>query len=46
MHCLLEALHKSTLSPNAAQACLLLQGDSFVKELFGGQLRSQVCTIN
>ncbi|XP_057816121.2 ubiquitin carboxyl-terminal hydrolase 20 isoform X2 [Cryptomeria japonica] len=42
MHCLLEALHKSTLSPKAAQACLLLQGDSFVKELFGGRLRSQI----
>ncbi|KAH9314652.1 hypothetical protein KI387_023279 [Taxus chinensis] len=42
MHCLLEALHKSTLSPKAAKACLLLQGDSFVKELFGGRLRSQI----
>lgn len=46
MHCLLEALHKSLLPPKASQSCLLLEGESFVKNLFGGRLRSQIRCVN
>lgn len=46
MHCLLEALHKSLLPPKASQSCMLLEGESFVKNLFGGRLRSQIRCVN
>ena len=46
MHCLLEALHKILLPPKASQSCLLLAGESFVNNLFGGRLRSQECDFN
>lgn len=46
MHCMLEALHKSLLPPKASQSCLLLEGESFVKNLFGGRLRSQIRCVN
>ena len=46
MHFLLEALHKSLLPPKASQSCLLLEEESFVKNLFGGRLRSQIRCVN
>jgi ubiquitin C-terminal hydrolase len=46
MHCLLEDLHNCALGPEPSNSCLCFEGNTFIKKIFGGCLRSQIKCMN
>ncbi|KAF8379074.1 hypothetical protein HHK36_028501 [Tetracentron sinense] len=46
LQCLLDRLDSSCLDSNSKDRCLSSQDDSFVKQIFGGRLRSQLRCCN
>lgn len=46
MHCLLEDLHNCALGPEPSNPYLSFEEDTFIKNIFGGCLRSQIKCMN
>lgn len=45
LRCLLDNLHKCTLDPKSKGKPSSFDEESIVKQVFGGRLKSQVCTV-
>ena len=45
LRCLLDNLHKCTLDPKSKGKPSSFDEESIVKQVFGGRLKSQVCTL-
>ena len=46
LRCLLDNLHKCTLDPKSKGKPSSFDEESIVKQVFGGRLKSQVCTLS